>query len=192
MEIYEFGRQLSEAIYDFHKWAAAPDYIKTQKAHLKAIHKYADKLADLLKTEEKTPGLDWCSQWPKDWPSPIKVAEEIQRRVKESAVLETSPQKITAKIKDNNAVAGSAFEWLVGQRLPEVFDRFFRADPTVYREGRYLDFVEQVLVKFKITNDGKPYSRESIMKALTLTRSGRSRRERVGKSNSKKIGFCPL
>jgi hypothetical protein len=180
IKIYEFGQQLSKAIYDFYNWAAAPDDIKTQKARLKAIHKYADKLVDLLRTEEKLPGLDWCSQWPKDWPPPIKVAEEIQWRVEESAVLETSPQKIIGKIKDNNAVAGSAFEWLVGQRLPEVFDRVFRADPTVYREGRYLDFVEQVLAKFKITNDGQSYSRESIIKALTLTRSGRSRRQRGG------------
>jgi len=66
MKIYELGRQLSKAIYDFHNWAAAPDYIKTQKARLKAIHKYAHKLAVLLRTDEENPGLDWCSQWPKD------------------------------------------------------------------------------------------------------------------------------
>ncbi|HMF26578.1 MAG TPA: hypothetical protein VKG24_31280 [Pseudolabrys sp.] len=178
MEIYELGRQLSKAIYDYQNWRRAPREINAQKTRLKAIRKHAHKLAVLLRTNEENPGLDWCSQWPKDWPPPIKVAEEIQRLVEESAMLETSPQKIIREIKDDNAVAGSAFDWLAGKNLPEVFEQFFRDDPTVYRDGRYSDFVAQVLTEFEIKNDRQPYSRESIVKALTLTRSGRSRRHR--------------
>jgi len=152
MKIYELGRQLSKAIYDFHNWAAAHDYIKTQKARLKAIHKYAHKLAVLLRTDEENPGLDWCSQWPKDWPPPIKVAEEIQRRVEESAVLETSPQKIVREIKDDNAVFGGAREWLVGIKLPEVFEHFFRRDVTLYQKGDYVRFAMQVIAECEIGN----------------------------------------
>jgi hypothetical protein len=180
MKIYELGRQLSKAIYDFQNWAAAHDDIKTQKARLKAIRKYAHKLAVLLRTDEENPGLDWCSQWPKDWPPPIKVAEEIQRMADESGMLGTSPQKIIREIKDNNAVSGSAFEWLIGRKLPEVFEQFFRDDPTVYKKGRYADFAAQVLAEFAITNDGQRYSRDTLIRALTLTRSGRSRRRHGG------------
>jgi hypothetical protein len=180
LELSELGRQLSKAIYEYHSWRLGLRNIKTQKARVKAIRKRAHDLAVLLRTDEENGPLDWYSQWPKDLPLPSKVAEEIQRMVEESGVLETSPQKIIREIKDNNAVAGSAFEWLVGKRLPEVFDQFFRADPTVYREGRYPDFALQVLIEFKITNDGQPYSRESVIKALILTRSGRSRRHRGG------------
>src|SRR5262249_59534140 len=46
------------------------------------------------------------------------------------AVLETSPQKIVRKIKDDNAVFGGAREWLVGIKLPEVFEHFFQRDVT--------------------------------------------------------------
>jgi hypothetical protein len=109
-----------------------------------------------------------------------KVAEEIQRMAQESGMLETSPQKIIREIKDENAVPGSAFEWLIGRKLPEVFEQFFRDDPTVYKKGRYADFAAQVLTEFAITNDGQPHSRDTLIRALTAARSGRSRRRHSG------------
>ena len=179
LKLSDLGRQLSKAIHDYHSLLALRN-INAQKARLKAIHKTASKLANLLRTDGENGILDWCPQWPKDLPSPSKVAEEIQRMAKESGVLETSPQKIIREIKDENAVAGSAYEWLVGKRLPKVFEQFFCVAPTVYREGAYLDFALQVLTEFEITNNGQPYSHESIIRALTLMRSGRSRRRRGG------------
>jgi hypothetical protein len=124
--------------------------------------------------------LDWYSRWPKEFPPPSKVAEEIQRMAQESGMLETSPQKIIREIKDENAVPGSAFEWLIGRKLPEVFEQFFRDDPTVYKKGRYADFAAQVLTEFAITNDGQPHSRDTLIRALTAARSGRSRRRHSG------------
>src|SRR5262249_34231484 len=57
---------------------------------------------------------------------------------------------------------------------------FFRESATTYREGPYRDFALQVLTEFEITEDGRAYSGESVIKALTLTRSGRSRRRHGG------------
>ena len=80
LEIYDLGRQICKAIAKYHSLLSLRD-IKTQKARLKAIHKTASKLAALLKTDEKNGVLDWCSQWPKDLPSPSKVAKELQRMI---------------------------------------------------------------------------------------------------------------
>jgi hypothetical protein len=147
---------------------------------LKSIRKHAHELAILLRADEENGVLDWYSRWPKEFPPPSKVAEEIQRMAQESGMLETSPQKIIREIKDENAVPGSAFEWLIGRKLPEVFEQFFRDDPTVYKKGRYADFAAQVLTEFAITNDGQPHSRDTLIRALTAARSGRSRRRHSG------------
>jgi hypothetical protein len=86
-------------------------------------------------------------------------------------VLETSPQKIVHKIKDDNAVFGGAREWLVGIKLPEVFEHFFQRDVTLYQKGDYVRFAMQVIAECEIGNV-KP---STIIKALTDARSGRRR-----------------
>jgi hypothetical protein len=175
LEIYDLGRQISKAIAEYHSLLSLRD-IKTQKARLKKIHKTASKLTALLRAEEESEGLDWCSQWPKDLPPPSKVAKELQRMIEESGVLETSPQKIIREIKDADAVPGSALEWLVGRKLPEVFENFFRRDVTLYPNGHYVRFALKVIAECEI---GKPEP-STIVKALTSARSGRSRRPRGG------------
>jgi hypothetical protein len=179
VELPELRRALSSAASGYHSFDALPE-IRAQKARLKAINKTASKLAALLRTDEENGILDWYSRWPKDSPPPSKVAEEIQRMAEESGALETSPQKIIREIKEDNAIAGSAFEWLVTKRLPEVFEQFFRANPTTYRKGRYPNFALQVLAELEITNHGRPYSRETIIRELTRARSGRGRRRHSG------------
>ena len=69
---------------------------------------------DMLVTDEEKRTFEWCSQWPKDWPSPSVAAKEIQQMAEDSGLLTTSPQKIISEIKDHNAVPGSSLEWLVG------------------------------------------------------------------------------
>jgi hypothetical protein len=54
MEIYELGRQLSKAIYDYGSWRLALPGIKTQKTRLKSIRKHAHELAILLRAEERS------------------------------------------------------------------------------------------------------------------------------------------
>jgi hypothetical protein len=98
-----------------------------------------------------------------------KVAEEVQQMAEESGVLETSPQKILREIRH-----GSALEILLGSKLPELFEHFFRRDATLYPKGDYARFAAQVLEEFKI-GKVKP---STIIRALTDARRGRSGRPR--------------
>jgi hypothetical protein len=175
LELSDLRRQLSKAIYEYYSFLALRD-IKTQKARLKAIRKFASKLAALLRDDEENGVLDWCSQWPKDLPPPSKVAEEIQRMAGESGVLETSPQKIIREIKDDNAVLGGALEWLLGSRLRKVFEHCFQRAVTLYPKGNYVRFAMQVIKECEI-GKVKP---STIIRALTNARSGRSRRRYGG------------
>jgi hypothetical protein len=175
LELSDLRGQLSKAINEYDSFLALRD-IKTQKARLKKIHKTASRLAVLLREDEENGVLDWYSRWPKDLPPPSKIAEEIQRMIKESTVLQTSPQKIIREIKDDNAVSGSAREWLLGSKLPQVFEHCFRRDVSLYPKGHYRRFAAQVLEEFKI---GKAEP-STIIRALTNVRSGRSRRRHTG------------
>jgi hypothetical protein len=168
MDINELGLQLSKAIYDYQRWDSLRN-IKPQKKRLEAIQKTASKLASLLKDDEANGVLDWWQQWPKDRPPPSKVAEEIQRMAEESGILETSPQKIIRDIKDENAVSGSAHEWLT-TRLQEVFEQFFC--PDFLGKRRFLDFTEAVCTEFGIRQP----SRATVIR--DRSRKGRSRRGR--------------
>jgi hypothetical protein len=165
----DLERQLSKAVYDYHQLSLRN--IKAQKTRLKKIRNTASKLADLLSTDEWEGGLDWCSEWPKELPPPSKVAKEIQRMIEESGVLESSAQKITREI-----IPCSPREWLIGTRLPEVFESFFRRDVTLYEKGAYVRFANQVCTEFKL---GEVKS-ATIIRALTSARSHRSRRRPGG------------
>jgi hypothetical protein len=171
----DLGRELLRAIshYNFLR-TLSPD-VKAHWACLKSIHKHASALESALVADERKGGM-FNKNWPHDMPSPTEIVLKIRQLVEESGWLEASPRNIVADTKADLAASGSAFEWLVGKKLPELFEQFFRAEPTLYRKGRYPDFALQVLTEFQITNDGRPYSRESIIKAITDARSGRSRR----------------
>jgi hypothetical protein len=180
LELAQLRRALSRVVDRYHSFDALSE-IRTQKARLNVINKTASKLAALLRDDEKNGILNWyVGWWPKDSSPPSKVVEEIQWMLMGSGALKSSAQKIMREIKDESAVAGSAFEWLVAKGLADVFQQLFRADPTVYRKGRYLNFALQVLTEFEITNQGRPYSRETIIRELTRARSGRGRRRHGG------------
>ena len=79
--------------------------------------------------------------------------------------------------------ARSPFEWVAGHFLPELFRTHFGKKPTVNRRKGVPDspairFIERALIELEITNRGRPYSRESIAKALTDVRTGRARNKR--------------
>ena len=168
LKLSDLERQLSKEVYDYRQLSLR--HIKAQKVRLKDIHKTASKLAELLADEEWYGGIDWCSDWPKEFPPPSKTVKEIQRMAEESGILETSAQKIVREIIPN-----SPLEWLVGIRLPQIYEQFFRERPTVTREGRYADFAKRVLIEFEIS-----CSPESIIRALSRARSGRGRRRHGG------------
>jgi hypothetical protein len=76
----------------------------------------------------------------------------------------------------------SAFEWLVGQYLPHLFQEHFgrragRSRGTHGLGGPYMRFAKQVLIELGITNHDRAYSDESISKALSKPRPDRGRRK---------------
>jgi len=78
----------------------------------------------------------------------------------------------------------SPFERLVGD-LAELFGKQFDLKATFHRrasdnvpDSPVIRFVEQVLKEFRITHQRRPYSRESIAKALSDARTGRARNKR--------------
>ena len=80
--------------------------------------------------------------------------------------------------------ARSPFEWIAGHFLPEVFRTHFGRKPTFHRQkvpdSPAIRFIEWSIIELGITNSGRPYSRESIAKALTDARTGRVRRQPKG------------
>jgi hypothetical protein len=79
--------------------------------------------------------------------------------------------------------ARSPFEWIAGDYLPQVFTAHFGKKPTFHRRKDVPDspaicFIERALIELGITNRGRPYSRESIAKAVTDVRTGRTRKKR--------------
>jgi hypothetical protein len=68
---------------------------------------------------------------------------------------------------------GSAFEWAIAS-LMETFLRYFQRKAGISRQpldgkidGPFIRFAEAALRDLKIFNDGKPYSRETIARAVT-------------------------
>jgi hypothetical protein len=138
-------------------------------------------LANELAADEENGGMFTEQLWPEDMPAASKLVSKMRKLVEESGLLEASPRNLAAETRAYYAASdASAFEWLVGATLPAIYENFFRESATAYRDGAYLDFALQVLTELEITNDGRPYSRESIIKALTDARSGRSRRRHGG------------
>ena len=180
----DLRRELLRAISEYNLLRNVNPEAKTRWNRLKAIHKHASALSKLLATDEGNEGEfteHWRSLWPEDMPAASSLVSKMRELAEQSGWLEASLKEIAAAARTHHAASDiSAFEWLVGKRLPAIYEKFFRESATTYREGPYRDFALQVLTEFEITEDGRPYSGESVIKALTLTRSGRSRRRYGG------------
>jgi hypothetical protein len=81
----------------------------------------------------------------------------------------------------------SAFDWLVGEHLPEIYEEHFGTPATVGRstngqaDSPYIRFAVRALADLGIKGPrGKAYAGESIIKAISLARNRGTRR--VGKS----------
>jgi len=183
-KLSDLRRELLKAISEYNWLRNVDAEAETRWDRLKAIHKHASALSKLLAADEENEGEFteyWRPLWPQNMPAASKLVSKMRELVEESGWLETSPQKIAAKTRADHAASGiSAFDLLVGTGLPTIYKRFFRESATTYRDGSYVDFATQVLAEFEITNKGQPYSRETVIKALTLARSGRSRRRHGG------------
>jgi hypothetical protein len=109
-------------------------------------------------------------------------------------MLATAAGKITAhpstgpieiKLADDLGIGRrGAFEWLVGERLPETYSKHFKRRAGISRNpatgsvsGPYIRFATFALNALAISNRGRPYSAESIAKALADARTGRTRKK---------------
>jgi hypothetical protein len=85
----------------------------------------------------------------------------------------------------------SAFDWLVGERLPEIYEKhFFPRKSGVSRNsgkvtGPYIRFVTSVLALLSIDHNGKPYKAGSIARALTAAKSSAGQRVKKTRKRQK-------
>jgi hypothetical protein len=162
--------------------------IKDRLRRLKSIHRTAQQLYEQLgpevwdwsqhsETEHLYSALGnlifWLNSKVEDLKSEIKWGPDFF----EAVSLRVDPIVYADRWK-----ARSPFEWLAGHYLPNVFSEQFATKPTFHRhaadgipDSPTIRFIEQALVELKITNDGQPYSRESIAKALSDARNNRVR-----------------
>ena len=75
----------------------------------------------------------------------------------------------------------SAFEWLAGQQLPKLFNRHFKSKASARNakglpDTPYLRFAIGAIRALRISHNGKPYSPESIVRAMTSVSTGKKRR----------------
>ena len=128
------------------------------------LHTNIDDLISRLDYEIQD--LDFILKWGPDWDEAIRLG-------------------VDARTLADRWKARSPFEWLAGHYLPKLFTEHFGIKPTFHRRGTdnlpdspLIRFVEHVLLEFGITKSGRPYSRETIAKAVTDVRSGRARKRR--------------
>jgi hypothetical protein len=74
----------------------------------------------------------------------------------------------------------SAFEWLVGQHLCEIYKKHFQSRAKAHPASAYVCWVEEELVKLGVTSNGKPYERGAIVRAMSIAKNGG---RRMGKSD---------
>ncbi len=152
----DLWRHLMDAIREYHWLCNLRPNVKAQQARLRAIHKCASELAGLLAVDEEKGGLlkdgvFTTALWPKDAPSPREIVTEVERVIEESFWLKASVH------------------------IKATFEDFFCDEAKVYSEGKYVRFALQVLREFEISNNGRPYSATTIIRALTDARSDRRR-----------------
>jgi hypothetical protein len=178
----DMRRELLRAISEYNLLRNVNPEAKARWRRLKAIHEHATALSAQLAEDEENEGEfteHWRPLWPQDMPAASKLVKKIRELVEESGWLEISPQNIAAETRAHYGASDvSALDQLVGAKLPAIYEEFFRERATTTKEGSYLDFAMQVLKEFGIR-----CSRETVIKALILGRSGRSRSQRGGQSN---------
>jgi hypothetical protein len=190
LTLSDLGRELVKVINIHNFLDSSNREARAQRARFEAIHKHATALSKALAADEESGGMfteHWRTLWPEDIPAASKIAIKMRELVEQFGWLEASARDIAAEARAQYGASDiSAFEWLAGKGLLGVYEQLFDDPPKVYRRGRYSDFVFQVLTEFKITNAGKPYSRETLVRQLTRIRSGRGPRPRSGRKPLKK------
>jgi hypothetical protein len=158
------------------------------------------KLVQVLKAARKLRELlDQPDVWRKlgpRYPLTFQAPSEILKELITAADTALSPptpepawaQKAAKRMRVELQIdERSAFDWLVGIHLPKTFSQHFGTEATLRRsdgdpDTPYVRFAEATLTALGIDRNGKPYARESIVKAVTSARGGRTRRKPDGQA----------
>ncbi len=71
---------------------------------------------------------------------------------------------------------GSPINWLLGHRLPEIFEEYLKRQASATPDGPYVRFAMAFMTEFNKRN-GKSYESSTIEDALKLVRKGHIRRK---------------
>ena len=146
---------------------------KNQPARLRRlqdIRRAAEDLKRLLE-EDAQSGLA-LSKYPFTGSDPLTVLNQLTNYV--NRVLEP-PDRALEPLDGMRTrpvpLEGSAFDWAVSS-LMDTYTKYFRRKAAFSRTGGevagpFIRFADAALRELKILNDGKPYSRETIARAVT-------------------------
>ena len=142
---------------------------KNQPARLRRlqdIRRAAEDLKRLLE-EDAQSGLA-LSKYPFTGSDPLTMLNQLTNYV--NRVLEP-PEPPDGMQTRPVPLKGSAFDWAM-LSLMELYSKYFRRKAGISRlggkiDGPFIRFADAALRELKIFNDGKPYSRETIARAVT-------------------------
>jgi hypothetical protein len=135
-----------------------------RKQYLERIYKKAKALDVLLSKNSMWLPLGASPSLSRTYRGPIKeIISNIDRELRK-------PSGAIKAYHDSFKIR-SPFEWLVSFYLPDVFGLLKigpieTADDLLAQKGPYVRFVQAVLAELKIDLNGKPYSPDSITRAL--------------------------
>jgi hypothetical protein len=137
---------------------------------LQDIRRAAEDLKRLLE-EDAQSGLA-LSKYPFTGSDPLTVLNQLTNYV--NRVLEPPDGVRTRPVP----LKGSALHWAI-LSLMEPYSKYFRRKAGISRlggkvYGPFIRFADAALRELKIFNDGKPYSRETIARAVTALKQPRA------------------
>jgi hypothetical protein len=163
---------MSRGINLCYQWYCEAQFFSTnrgerdRKQYLEKVYKKA-KALDVLLAKNNTwlpTGAPPSEVW--NYRAPIR-----ELLVNINRALKPSNADGATKAYHDSFKSRSPFEWLVAYYLPDVFGLLEigpieTADDLLAQKGPYVRFVQAVLAELKIDANGKPYSTESITRAL--------------------------
>jgi len=166
----------------------------TRRTKLETAAKTARKLKLLLADSEVSQDIGRTYPIREENPQRIlcllidAVDRLLQPRPPEPAWAQKAAQQFASELAIHKT---SSFEWLAGQHLPGLFHKHFERKATPRNskgepDTPYVRFARSVLDALAIRYRGKPYSPESIVKAMTTANQGRTRRQPVMGNPKKK------
>ena len=142
---------------------------KKQPARLRRLQELRRTAEDLkrLLEEDAQSGLA-LSKYPFTGSDPLTILNQLTNYV--NRVLEP-PEPPDGMQTRPVPLKGSAFDWAM-LAMMEAYSKYFRRKAGISRlggkiDGPFIRFADAALRELKIFNDGKPYSRETIARAVT-------------------------